>query len=114
MEDNQDLEYKSEREELLLFCNSQLQLIELFMAIDELRTNSEGADSELDCSNSMEQAVADLLHETLSEARELLQYVEKYRDKCLKQNLGPPTQCPQRKPLGVSDFLGCFSVELLL
>ena len=105
-----DIEYESERQDLLQYCHAQKQLIDMYIAIEELKHLHEGPDSELDKQEDKERTIADLLHVTLTEAKALLHTIEKYKITCL--NSGSCHQNIRKSNINIAVFLSCFHVEI--
>ena len=119
-----DLEYQAEKQDLFLYCTAQKHLIDLYVAITNLRENHGDADRDIDITSETgmdsgrEQQVAELLHITTTEASEFLNLVDRYRATCLDtphklSKCAGASDVVLPTPININKFLTCFAVSSL-
>lgn len=110
-DESEDLEYQSEREDLLTFCIAQQHLIDLYVSLEKLRHEKHGPDSELDTTVERHQAIADMLHVTLTEASDFLSALDRYKTLCLDSPYKRPVSINSETNIDITTFLACFNIK---
>lgn len=112
---NEDIEFLSEREDLVEYCKAHLQLVDMFFTIMAMNEDKEGADSELMDQNDVnkeEDALSDLLHIDLQESEKILRYINKYRGMCLDEGDRKVVERRRGQTLSITSFIQCFQIEI--
>lgn len=106
------MEYQSEREDLVQFCVAQQHLIDLYVSLERLRREKDGPDGDIATVTPVErsQAIADLLHITLTEANNFLDAIDKYKTTCLDTPYKHPVRVTE-KDIDITTFLSCFNTK---
>lgn len=109
--EDEDIEYHQETVALMRYCVTYNDLVDTYLAIEELEIHHEGPDSE-HMEESESQQFANLLHITLTEASPLLKAIGNYINICLNDSKEGRTKNTNKmiKERNVHLFLSCFDV----
>ena len=108
---DEDIEFESEREDLIAYCEVQCKLIETFLSICALNQSKGGSDTEIDFTNGEINVLSEVLHISFRESEELIASIQRYADVSLKSNLDSNQPKKSNVDMSIALFLSCFLVD---